>query len=184
MKFDHICVSLLMQELFSCFLSRKAGYIPKVSLSPFRGFLLFFFFLKARQPASLAQPSWLPSNSSSTPSSPYLTHPRCCRRSPRQRNSLQDGAGHEISRGKTCKALHLLLPSQKCLWLCAFPSGHAVPLSTLASPLLSCRSPDCPCLWLSLATTELTQTDTVIGTSFHALSHLPPTPTPQNLWRH
>lgn len=58
---------------FSCksrFLFHKTGCVPKAPLFPFRGLLTFF--LKARA-ASLAQPSWLPSNPSSIPSS---THPK------------------------------------------------------------------------------------------------------------
>lgn len=122
---------------FSCksrFLFHKTGCIPKAPLFPFRGLLTFF--LKARA-ASLAQPSWLPSNPSSIPSS---THPK----PPAATGHLGNTAACRMvqvtrSRGKSFKALPLFLPSQKCLWLCPFLSSHAAPLfiqalSSLASP--------------------------------------------------
>lgn len=107
---------------------------------PFLSFPFLSFLLSDRA-AYFAQPSWLPSNASSTLS---FTHPKphCCW-SPRQHSSLQDGAGcgisrreerkpggereKERSRSERFKALDLFLPCQKMFF-------------TLFLPLLPCRS--------------------------------------------
>lgn len=131
---------------FSCnssFLLHKTGSIPKAPLSRLEGFQRSFIYLFTyfeRQdglPASFAQPSWIPSNSSSTPS---FTHPN-----PTAAGHLGNAAAHRMvqvrksQEGERFKALDLFLPSQTCCWLhlslstmLLFPPFK--PFSALASP--------------------------------------------------
>lgn len=152
MKSDHICASLLCN---SRVLFHKTGCIPKAPLFPFRGLLTFFFF--NTRAASLAQPSWLPSNLSFHPEF-HTSKTPCCSRSPRQHNSLQDGAGHEIP-GEEFQSFTFVLSISKM--------SLALPLllqpccsSLHSSPLFSCQSPGSSFMAFP-STTELTQLDNV-----------------------
>lgn len=151
----------------SCFLFHKAGYIPKSTTFSFqRAFNFFFFFLKARA-ASLAQPFWLPSNPSFIPSS-RQPKPPCCCRSPRQCSSLQDGAGHEIPRGRVSK-----------LYICSFhlknvsgsvPSSLAMLFHSSFLPALSSPASPQTVLVYGFPHRQLNSLNliTVISTSCHA----------------
>lgn len=122
---------------------------PKAPLFLFRSLLtifcfvsVFFFFFgfferSESLPAYFAQPSWIPSNLSSTPS---FTHPN-----PTAAGHLGNAAAYRMEQvtgsqeAESCKALDLFLPSQKLflalsllLQPCFLPSFKA--FSSLASP--------------------------------------------------
>lgn len=139
----------------------------KAPLFPFRGLLTFFFFFLKARAASLAQPFWLPSNPSFIPSS-RQPKPPCCCRSPRQCSSLQDGAGHEIPRGRVSK-----------LYICSFhlknvsgsvPSSLAMLFHSSFLPALSSPASPQTVLVYGFPHPQLNSLNliTVISTSCHA----------------
>lgn len=123
------------------FLLQKTGPIPKASLSlserAFNFYLFIYFDRQDSLPALFAQPSWIPSNLSSTPS---FTHPN-----PAAAGHLGNAAACRMvqvtrsQEGESFKALDLLPPTQKCLCLCFFLFNHAT-LPFIQALLFSCQS--------------------------------------------